>query len=143
MIDINEKIKHAMKNKLIVELGVYRSLKASIEVFQKESGKKTIDEEDFRKIIKSQIKKRNQSIEKYNEASRPDLALIETAELHIINQFAPKILNNSELETLIDDFIKHSKPNNMGEVMTHLKKLSTTLTIDMKHASTYAKERLV
>jgi len=143
MIDINEKIKHAMKNKLMVELGVYRSLKASIEVFQKESGKETIDEEDFRKIIKSQIKKRNQSIEKYNEASRPDLALIETAELHIINQFAPKTLDNSELETLIDDFIKHSKPNNMGEVMTHLKKLSTTLTIDMKHASTYAKERLV
>ncbi|MFV0349413.1 MAG: GatB/YqeY domain-containing protein [Halodesulfovibrio sp.] len=109
----------AYKAKDQVKLGVLRHLKTAAKNLQVELLRELTDEDVFGVIMK-QAKQRQDSIEQFNTANRPDLAAIESAELEVLKTYLPQPLSDEELSALVDKTIAESGAagmKDMGKVM--------------------------
>ena len=112
----------AYKAKDTLRLGVLRLLKTSVKnklVELKRPGGSLSDAEMLDVIIK-EGKQRQDSIEQFKAANRPDLADKETAELSILQDYLPKALSAEELDAVIAATIselKATSPRDMGRVI--------------------------
>ena len=50
-----------------------------------------LTDEEIAKVIKSEVKKRNQAIELYEKGNRPELAQKEKSEIEILLEYAPEL----------------------------------------------------
>lgn len=113
----------AYKAKEAVRIGVLRLLKTAVKnrlVDLRRPGGTLSDEEMLDVIIK-EGKQRQDSIEQYTAAGRPDLAEKEAAELAIIQDYLPKALSPEELNQLIEATISEvgaTTPRDMGKVIS-------------------------
>ena len=113
----------AYKAKDALRLGVLRLLKTSVKnklVDLKRPGGSLSDPEMLDVILK-EGKQRQDSIEQYTAANRPDLAEKEAAELDILQAYLPKALSIEELRQIIDKTItdlKATSPKDMGRVIS-------------------------
>lgn len=122
---INSDFTQALKEKRQDALSTLRLLLAAIK---NERIKKMADltDEDVIKIIKSEIKKRKESISEYEKGNRIDLAEKEKKELEFLNPYLPEQMSEDQikdavqkiLETLTD---KENEGKVMGAVMAQLK----------------------
>lgn len=115
---IKKDIIEAMKAKDALRLDTLRLLKGAIQL--EEINKKGINDEDVITIITKQIKMRKDSILEFEKASRNDAIERINAEIEILMQYLPKQLDESELESIIDEVIKEvnaSKESDFGNVM--------------------------
>lgn len=102
--DIKEGIKDAMKNKEKVKLSVLRLLTASFTNELVSKGKKPTDEltdEEALVVITRASKQRKDSIEQFEKGGRPELAENEKAELAVIENFLPKLMEESEIKEFV------------------------------------------
>ena len=112
----------AYKAKDTLRLGVLRLLKTSVKnklVELKRPGGSLSDAEMLDVIIK-EGKQRQDSIEQFKAAHRPDLADKESAELSILQDYLPKALSAEELDAVIAATIselKATSPRDMGRVI--------------------------
>ncbi|MBQ4566579.1 MAG: GatB/YqeY domain-containing protein [Desulfovibrio sp.] len=112
----------AYKARDTLRLGVLRLLKTSVKnklVELKRPGGSLSDAEMLDVIIK-EGKQRQDSIEQFKAANRPDLADKETAELSILQDYLPKALSAEELDAVIAATIselKATSPRDMGRVI--------------------------
>ncbi|GFM34001.1 GatB/YqeY domain-containing protein [Desulfovibrio subterraneus] len=109
----------AYKAKDQVKLGVLRHLKTAAKNLQVELLRELTDEDVFGVIMK-QAKQRQDSIEQFNSANRPDLAAIESAELEVLKTYLPQPLSDEELSALVDKTIAETGAadmKDMGKVM--------------------------
>jgi uncharacterized protein YqeY len=109
----------AYKAKDQVKLGVLRHLKTAAKNLQVELLRELTDEDVFGVIMK-QAKQRQDSIEQFNTANRPDLAAIESAELEVLKTYLPQPLSDEELSALVDKTIAETGAadmKDMGKVM--------------------------
>lgn len=143
MIDLEAKVKEAMKAKDPVALNAYRSLKAKVMVKLNEAahGGKPLTEEEFGSLVKREVRERQES----NEFLKPgDTAYQENARIiSLLEALLPKVLAGAELEALIQRVIAESGaqgPKDMGKVMAGLKKSGQP--IDMGAASARVKTLL-
>lgn len=101
---ISEKLvadmKLAMKSGDKLRLGVIRMLRAELKNAQISAGK-TLSEEEEEKVLSAYAKKRKESVAKYLEGSRKDLADKEAAEYDITVSYLPPRMDEKELTTLI------------------------------------------
>lgn len=75
--------------------------------------------------LATMIKQRRDSIEQFTKGNRPELAAAEAAEIVVIEEFLPKALDESALETLVAEAIaeivtasgQKPTPKDMGTVM--------------------------
>jgi len=70
------------------------------------------------------LKQRRESIRQYRDANREDLAIIEEAEILVIQDFLPQALSEQEIDTMIAAAIAESEATSvkdMGKVMGQLK----------------------
>ena len=115
----------AYKAKETVRIGVLRLLKTAVKnrlVDLRRPGGTLSDEEMLDVIIK-EGKQRQDSIEQYTAAGRPDLAEKEAAELAIIQDYLPKALSPEELNQLIEATISEvgaTTPRDMGKVISSI-----------------------
>ncbi|WP_288907345.1 GatB/YqeY domain-containing protein [uncultured Desulfovibrio sp.] len=113
----------AYKAKDSVRLSVLRLLKTAAKnrlVELKRPGGALTDAEMLQVIIK-EGKQRQDSIEQYTKAQRPDLAEKEAAEWDILKEYLPQPLSEDELHALVDVTIAKvgaASPRDMGRVMT-------------------------
>lgn len=117
---ITEQMKAAMKSGDKLRLETIRSIRALILEFEKSGVGRTMTEEDEQKLLISAAKKRKDSIEQYRAANREDLASKEEAELAIIQEFLPKQMDESEVETVVKTIIEQvgaKTPQEVGKVM--------------------------
>ena len=71
-------------------------------------------------MISSEIKKRKEAIEVFNQGSRPDLADKEEAELKILSGYLPPQLSEEEIKEILANVIEElsaSGPKDLGKVM--------------------------
>jgi uncharacterized protein YqeY len=122
---IDSDFKQAFKEKKQDAVSTLRLLLAALK---NEKIKKMADltDEDTIKIIKSEIKKRKESIEAYKQASRQDLADKEKRELEILNPYLPKQMDEGQIKSAIEKILadmpdKENEGKIMGAVMTELK----------------------
>ncbi len=80
--------------------------------------KEDLKDEDVVKVIKSEIKKRKESIIEYEKANRQELADKEKKELEILEKYLPKQMSEEEIEKKVKEIINQLEDKeNIGKVM--------------------------
>lgn len=140
---INNDIKEAMKAKEKERLGALRDIKAKL-LNEATSGNGEMDESKENKIILKLHKQRMDTYKVYMEQGREDLAKEEMFEAKIIENYMPKMMDESEVlaavKKAIDD-LGASGPQDMGKVMGTLTK-QLAGKADGKLISTLVKQEL-
>ena len=114
---IDKQIKESMLNKDKDRLLALRAVKSAILLEEKDVNGNSINE---MQILMKLIKQRKDSLSVYKEQNRLDLAEIEQKEINIIQEFLPEQMEDSELETRIENIIKTvgaESIKDMGKVM--------------------------
>jgi len=96
--DIEAQIKQAMLKKEKTRLTALRAIKALILLAETEKGaKEELTKELELKLLTKAAKQRKDSFQIYKEQNREDLAVVESAELIVIEEFLPKQLSYDEV----------------------------------------------
>jgi uncharacterized protein len=114
--DLTKAIKGRDKERLLV----LRGLKAEIKNKQVELRLKDLTDEQIFGVLRSEVKKRKEAIEKFIEGSRRDLAEKEEAELTILSGYVPPQLSEDEIKEVLTQVIQEvsaSGPKDLGKVM--------------------------
>ena len=134
---IEKDFKKALKEKNEIEISTLRLLKN--EIFNREKEKRykiakedpqlkekelekesQLTEEEIKKVILSEIKKRKEAISEFEKGKRGDLVEKEKKELKILKRYLPDLLSNEEIEKIVKEVIEKIKPQGMkdlGKVM--------------------------
>lgn len=89
-----------MKSKDPVRVGVLRGLSAAFTnelVAKKKMPNESLSDEDSQTVIMRAIKQRKDSIDQFKKGGREDLVAAETAELRVIEEYAPKLMSPDEV----------------------------------------------
>ena len=117
---INDDLKTAMKSGDKTRLETLRMLRAQIIEFEKSGSNREMANDDAMKILLSAVKKREESLEMYEKASRQDLVEKESKEISIIQEYLPKQMNREEAEVIIGKIVAEtgaSSSKDIGKVM--------------------------
>ena len=117
--DIIHDLTSAIKGRDTLRLSVLRGLKTAIKNKQVEL-RQELNEDQIRGVISSEIKKRKEAIEVFNQGSRSDLADKEEAELEILSGYLPPQLSGEEIKEILANVIEElsaSGPKDLGRVM--------------------------
>jgi len=115
LLDLRKSIKGQDKEKL----SVLRGLKTAIKNKQVELRQELTDDQILA-VISSELKKRNEAIEKFGEGSRQDLVEKEEAELEILSSYLPPQLSEEEIKETLAQVIEEvsaRSPKDLGKVM--------------------------
>lgn len=111
-----------MKAKDQVALLALRGLKTALTnaAIEKGSLSTVLEESESIAVVKKQIKQREDAMEQYTKADRPELADKEAAEIKVLSKYLPTQLGEAELTVLIDAVIAElgaTSKKDMGNVM--------------------------
>jgi uncharacterized protein len=121
-------IKSAMKAKETDRLRVLRSIKAKLmekEIAERKGGEASLSDEQATEVLMKAAKQRRESIEQFEKGGREDLAEAEKAELAIIEEYLPEMMDEDEVRKAVKDKIDEigaSGMDDMGKVMGALMK---------------------
>jgi len=116
---IDQKFIKGLKEKDQIMVDTLRMAKASIKNREIELGRE-LKEEEILKVLRSELKSRNEAIDKFKEAKRKDLFQKEEKEAEIIKQFLPEDLDTDKLESIVRKAIKKVEADSkadLGKVM--------------------------
>lgn len=137
-------LKAAMKSKDTVALTALRSVKSAILLAQTSGSGAELNEAEEFKLLQKLVKQRRDSAAIFTDQNRLDLAEPELAEVEVISQFLPQMLEESEVEKVVVETIASlgaSKMKDMGRVMGVVSKTLAGKT-DGKTISTLVKAKL-
>ncbi|WP_239324746.1 GatB/YqeY domain-containing protein [Snodgrassella gandavensis] len=121
---LQEDMKTALRNHDSTTLSTIRMALAAIKQIEVDE-RIEVDDSRFTAIISKMVKQRKESVRMYTEGGRNDLAEKEQAEINLLQQYLPKMLDDAEIEAEIQDAIASvgaTQPSDMGKVMGVLKK---------------------
>jgi len=117
--EIHQQMTAAMKARDELRLSTLRMLISAIRYKEDELGHELSDDE-VRAVAGSQVKKRTESIEAFEQAGRSELVAKETAEREVLAAFAPEQLSDEAVDALVDEAIASTGATTMqqmGQVM--------------------------
>jgi len=117
--EIHQQMTAAMKASDELRLSTLRMLISAIRYKEDELGHELSDDE-VRAVAGSQVKKRTESIEAFEQAGRSELVAKETAERELLAAFAPEQLSDEAVDALVDEAIASTGATTMqqmGQVM--------------------------
>ena len=123
---LNNELKTAMKSGDKRRVQTIRLVNAALkdrDIEARGQGK-TIGEQEILSLLQKMIKSRQESIEIYRNAGRPELAEIEAEEVAIIESFLPQQMSESDVASAIDAAVAEtgaSSIKDMGKVVAALK----------------------
>ena len=143
---ITSDIKDAMRAKDSTKLAVLRSLKTALTNYtiEKYGADGQLQASEEIGAVRTAIKQRQDSIEKFEAAGRNELAEQEKLEADILEEYLPTALSEDEISTLIEDTIQEvgaSSRKDMGQVMKLLQN-KTQGRVDNKTLSSGVMDRL-
>ena len=125
---INTAMKKAMKDKSAERLSTIRLINAAIkdrDIAARTEGKENgVGDDEVLAILAKMTKQRQESAKTYEEAGRLDLSERELAEIKVIEEFLPRQLTDSEIQSAVSEAINEvgaSSIRDMGKVMGVLK----------------------
>ena len=125
---INTSMKQAMKDKSAERLSTIRLINAAIkdrDIAARTEGKENgVGDDEVLAILAKMTKQRQESAKTYEEAGRLDLSERELAEIKVIEEFLPRQLTDSEIQSAVSEAINDvgaSSIRDMGKVMGSLK----------------------
>jgi hypothetical protein len=121
-------MKQAMKDKSAERLSTIRLINAAIkdrDIAARTDGKENgVGDDEVLAILAKMTKQRQESAKTYEEAGRLDLSERELAEIKVIEEFLPRQLTDSEIQSAVSEAINEvgaSSIRDMGKVMGALK----------------------
>lgn len=118
---IQEAMKEAMRARDQQRLETLRMAKGALLVLEKSGGKVT--EEDAIAALRSEVKKRQQSIAIFEEHGKKAEAAATQQEIAVIEEFLPKQLNREQLEERVRAYLaEHPDINHAGKLTGAMKK---------------------
>jgi uncharacterized protein YqeY len=116
---ISRDITDAMKAKDPLRLSALRMLKAAFMNGEVSKGR-ALDEAEAQQVLTSLIKQRRDSIDQFGKAGRQDLVDKETAEIGVLEKYAPPAASPAELEQAVAAAVAETgatSVKDMGRVM--------------------------
>ncbi len=112
---LKEDMKTYMKAKDMVSLNTVRGILNEINVRDLKGIK--INEEEIIKVLRSEAKKRKESVETFQKAGRTDLSEKEEKELKIIEGYLPAEISDEELTAKLKEVVASCEDKSFGTVM--------------------------
>ncbi len=147
---INEAVKSAMKSGDKARLSTLRLVTAALKDRElgigqgAPAGGGALSEADIVAVLQKMVKQRRDSIEQYTAGGRPDLADKEQAEIVVLEEYLPKMMDEAATRAAIATLIAETGaagPKDMGKVMGALKQKFAG-QMDFGKASAWVKEVL-
>jgi len=116
---IQEDLKRALKDRDEVRLSVLRMLKSEIKYREIDAGR-ALEEGEIVRVIRSLIKKREESIASFREGNRKDLMEREEKEIAVLKEYLPAEIGEAEIEKVVDEVLMRlgeKNPRMFGTVM--------------------------
>lgn len=112
----------AYKNKDTIRLNVLRLVKTAMKnkLVEKRQPNGELSEEEIIDVLLRQTKQRQDSIDQYSKAGRKDLADKESAEMLILKEYLPPMIEGDELAKIVHAAIENigaKSPAEMGKVI--------------------------
>ncbi len=104
--------------------------------------RQNLSKEEEVKILQILVKQRKESIELYEKGGRNELAEAEQKELEIINNYLPKMMDESDIKSIVKtviDEVGATSMADMGKIMPEVMKRGKGL-IDGKSAQKFVQE---
>jgi uncharacterized protein YqeY len=137
-------IGEAMKAKDQARLSPLRMIKAALMNGEVAKGR-PLEEPEAQQVLASLIKQRRDSIEQFGKAGRQDLVDKETAEIGVLEKYAPPAASAAELEAAVDAAIKETgaaSVKDMGRVMKAVMNALAGKSVDGKAVNELVKKKL-
>tara|TARA_R110002049_G_scaffold16746_3_gene66261 strand:+ start:721 stop:1182 length:462 start_codon:yes stop_codon:yes gene_type:complete len=122
-LNITDNVKAAMRAKEKERLATLRQITAAIKQYEVDN-RQDLDDDGIITILTKMCKQRRDSLSQFQAAGRDDLAVIEIAELAIIEEFMPTAMTEQEIADAIKAAIDESgasSARDMGAVMNILR----------------------
>jgi len=140
---ISADVKDALKSGDKSRLSILRMIKSSIKNKEIEKSEALTDEETSA-ILRSFLKRANESIEQFTIAGRTDLVEKEKEESEIIQNYLPRQLSEDQTKEIVSNAIKEVGATGLGDMGKIMKAIMAKAggQIDGKLASKLVKEML-
>jgi uncharacterized protein len=141
---ITRDIAQAMKAREPARLSALRMVKAALMNGAISKGRELEDAES-QQVLASLIKQRRDSIEQFGNAGRTDLVDKETAEIAVLERYAPPAASPAELESAVDAAIADTgatTAKDMGRVMKSVMSALAGKSVDGKAVNELVKKKL-
>ena len=125
--EINTALKGAMKARDERRVSTLRLINAALQNADIEAqgrAKPVLSDEEILALLQKLIKQRQEAVELYDKAGRPELAAREREEIEIISAYLPKQMSEAEAQAAVAQVIKATGATSikdMGKVMAALK----------------------
>lgn len=142
---IGRDITEAMKARDAVKLSALRMVKAALMNGEVAKGR-ALEEAEAQQVLASLLKQRRDSIEQFKSGGRQDLVDKETAELVILERYAPPAASAADIEQAVDAAIKETGaagPKDMGRVMKAVMSALAGKSADGKIVNELVRKKLV
>jgi uncharacterized protein YqeY len=121
---ISQQVVAAMKAHDQTRTGTLRLIKNALKNKAIEK-REALTQPESEQILATMIKQRRDSIDQFTKGNRPELAAIEAAEIAVIEEFLPKVLDEAGLQALVAEAVaevaastgKKPGPREMGPVI--------------------------
>jgi hypothetical protein len=141
---ISRDIAEAMKAREPLRLSALRMVKAALMNGAISKGR-DLEEAEAQQVLASLIKQRRDSIEQFGKAGRTDLVDKETAEIAVLERYAPPGASPAELESAVDAAIAETgatSAKDMGRVMKGVMTALAGKSVDGKAVNELVKKKL-
>lgn len=116
--EIQAKLQAATKAGRTAERDALRLLLSALSHEEVAQGRAELDEAAFQAVVRREIKKRREAIEAFQKAGRPERVAEEEAQLHVLEAFLPRQLDEAEIEAVVREVLENfSGPLSLGPVM--------------------------
>ena len=130
MIEIDNLIKDALKNKQTVELKVYRNLKSDILTFKTQKNAPEYNLNVFYNLCQKYCKKMEDAEKQYFQAGREDLATECREELEVLKKLLPKPVEAQDINSILAGWcVRNNFVNTENESKIEIPKKSMGLAI--------------
>ena len=142
---ISKDMTEAMKARDQARLSALRMVKAALMNGEVSKGR-PLEEPEAQQVLASLLKQRRDSIEQFRNAGRTDLVDKESAELAILERYAPPPVSADDLEQAVDAAIRETgaaSAKDMGRVMKAVMAALAGRTVDGKAVNELVRKKLV
>ena len=144
MKKISEDMTAAMRARDQARLAPLRMAKAALMNAEVSKGR-ALEEAEMQQVLASLIKQRRDSIEQFTSGGRQDLVEKETAEIAVLERYAPPSATAAEIEQAVDNAIKETgaaSPKDMGRVMKAVMSMLAGKSADGKVVNEVVRKKL-
>lgn len=115
IVRLKDDLKTYMKSQKMEELNVVRGILNEINIRAMKDIE--INNEEIIKVLRSEVKKRKESIESFEKGGRQDLIAKEQREIDIVQQYLPAEISDEDLKAKVKEVFDSSEDKSFGAIM--------------------------